>query len=67
LSYFAADERYVLSGGPAHVVEQLPADCRQTTGRTLTFFKATDSLMVDSNAQGRTQSRTGGACPELVP
>jgi lipopolysaccharide export system protein LptA len=67
LSYFAADERYVLSGGPAHVVEQLPGDCRQTTGRTLTFFKATDSLMVDSNAQGRTQTRTGGACPELVP
>jgi LPS export ABC transporter protein LptC len=67
LSYFAADERYVLAGGPAHVVEQLPGDCRQTTGRTLTFFKATDSVLVDSNAQGRTQTRTGGACPEMVP
>jgi LPS export ABC transporter protein LptC len=67
LSYFAADERYVLGGAPAHVVEQLPGDCRQTTGRTLTFFQATDSFMVDSNAQGRTQTRTGGACPELVP
>jgi hypothetical protein len=33
----------------------------------LTFFKATDSFMVDSNEQGRTQTRTGGACPELVP
>jgi LPS export ABC transporter protein LptC len=67
LSYFAVDERYVLNGVPAHVVEQLPGDCRQTTGRTLTFFKATDSFMVDSNEQGRTQTRTGGACPELVP
>ncbi len=67
LSYFALDERYVLNGTPAHVVEQLPGDCRQTTGRALTFFKATDSFMVDSNEQGRTQTRTGGACPELVP
>jgi lipopolysaccharide transport protein LptA len=68
LTYFGADERYVLSGVPAHVVEQLPGDCRQTTGRTLTFFRATDSFMVDSNEQGRTQTRTGGACPaELVP
>jgi lipopolysaccharide export system protein LptA len=67
LSYFAADERYVLSGAPAQGVEQLPGDCRQTTGRTLTFFKSSSSFVVDGNQQGRTQTRTGGTCAELVP
>jgi lipopolysaccharide export system protein LptA len=67
LSYFAADERYVLSGPLAQVIEQLSGDCRQTTGRTLTFFRATDSITIDGNAQSRTQTRTGGACPEPVP
>ncbi len=67
LTYFAADERYVLAGPRAHVVEQVGQECRDTTGRTLTFFKATETLQVDSNADSRTRARTGGKCPELVP
>ncbi len=67
LTYFAADERYVLSGPRAHVAEQVGAECRDTTGRTLTFFRNSDTLLVDGNQDSRTQARTGGKCPELVP
>lgn len=67
LTYFAADERYVLSGAGATVVEQLPQECREATGRTLTFFKVTDSITVDGNENSRTLTRAGGKCPEQVP
>ncbi len=67
LTYFAADERYVLSGPRATVFEQLPRECRETTGRTLTFFRATDSITVDGNDSSRTQTKVGGKCPEQVP
>jgi hypothetical protein len=42
-------------------------ECRDTTGRTLTFFNGSDTLLVDGNQHSRTQARTGGKCPELVP
>jgi lipopolysaccharide export system protein LptA len=67
LTYFAADERYVLAGPRAHVAEQMGQECRDTTGRTLTFFNGSDTLLVDGNQHSRTQARTGGKCPELVP
>ena len=45
ITYFADDERYVLSGPRATVVERLdPQQCRETTGRTLTFCTSTDRL-----------------------
>jgi lipopolysaccharide export system protein LptA len=61
LTYFAADERYVLSSTgtvPVKVVD----GCRETTGRTLTFFKTADRILVDGNEQIRTQTKTGGPC-----
>ncbi len=61
LTYFAADDRYVLTGAgavPVKVVE----NCRQTTGQTLTFFKAVDRIIVDGNEQIRTQTTGGGPC-----
>ena len=33
---------------------------RETTGKTLTFFKATDRIVVDGNEQIRTQTKGGG-------
>ena len=33
--------------------------CRETTGRTLTFFKSTDRIIVDGNEEIRTQTRNG--------
>jgi lipopolysaccharide export system protein LptA len=68
LTYFADDERYVLVGPKATVVEQMaPQQCRETSGRTLTFFSATDSVVVDSDNNSRTLSQTGTTCQEPTP
>ncbi len=67
LTYFSDDGRYVMNGVPAHVQQQLPQECRESTGQTLTFFKPADSVTVDGNAETRTQTKTGGTCPELTP
>lgn len=64
LSYFAADERYVMSGPEVRVLEQLTQECRETLGKTLTFYRAIDTIAVDGNDQRRTQTTTGGKCPE---
>ncbi len=68
LTYFAEDERYVLSGPRATVVERLaPTQCRETTGRTLTFFTSTDSVVVDSDNNSRTLTQTGTTCQDPTP
>jgi lipopolysaccharide export system protein LptA len=56
LTYYSKDERYVMSAvttTPVKVVE----DCRETTGRVVTFFKTGERIIVDGNEQTRTQSR----------
>ena len=61
LTYVADEERYVMSGVamvPVKVVEA----CHETTGRTVTFFKSTDQIIVDGNEEVRTQTRRGGSC-----
>jgi LPS export ABC transporter protein LptC len=64
VTYFAADERYVLSGTPAVPVKVVET-CRETIGQTLTFFKTTDRIIVDGNEERRTQTKTGGGpCQE---
>ena len=35
---------------------------RETTGKTLTFVKATDSIVIDGSQQIRTQTKGGGKC-----
>jgi lipopolysaccharide export system protein LptA len=68
LTYFAPDERYVLSGPRATVVERIDAQqCRETTGRTLTFFTSTDSVVVDSDNNSRTLTQTGTTCTPPTP
>jgi LPS export ABC transporter protein LptC len=64
LTYVAAEERYVMSGAPVRVLEQLPQECRETLGRTLTFFRSADTISVDGNEETRTQTTSGGKCPE---
>jgi lipopolysaccharide export system protein LptA len=63
LTYFAAEGRYLMRGAPVRVYEQLPGECRETLGRTLTFFRSTDSISVDGNEESRTRTTTGGKCP----
>jgi lipopolysaccharide export system protein LptA len=60
LSYFAADERYVISGGLVRVLEI--AECRETTGKTLTFHRSTDTILIDGNREIRTLTKSGGTC-----
>ena len=59
MTYTTADERYVIVGAPVKIVDECE---RETTGRTLTFLKATDSIVVDGNQQARTQTKGGGKC-----
>jgi lipopolysaccharide export system protein LptA len=64
VTYFAEDERYVLTGTPAVPVKVVDS-CRETIGQTLIFFKATDRIIVDGNEERRTQTKTGGGpCAE---
>ena len=66
LTYFTKDGRYVMGGAPVVVLEQFPNECRETTGRRLTFFRASDVISVDGNQSTRTQGRTAGTCPALM-
>jgi LPS export ABC transporter protein LptC len=60
LTYFALDERYLMSGTPVAIIEE----CRETIGKSLTFYRSTDTISVDGNEEIRTQTKTGGTCPE---
>lgn len=66
LTYFTQDGRYVMAGSPVVVLEQFPTECRETTGRSLTFYRGNDVITVDGNQSTRTQGRTAGTCPALV-
>jgi len=58
--YTTANETYVITGTPVKIVDQCK---RETIGRTLTFNKGTDSVIVDGNSQIRTQTKGGnGNC-----
>jgi lipopolysaccharide transport protein LptA/LPS export ABC transporter protein LptC len=56
LTYHAKEERYVMSGTGVTPVS-IRESCRETTGRTLTFFKSTDRMVVDGNETRRTETR----------
>lgn len=64
LSYLPAEDKYVVLGAP---VKMIDADCQETTGRTLTFFKSSDRVVVDGNEEIRTQAKSGGKCPSAPP
>ena len=56
LTYHAREERYVMSGTGVTPVS-IRESCRETTGRTLTFFKSTDKMVVDGNETRRTETK----------
>jgi lipopolysaccharide transport protein LptA len=60
LTYDPAKAQYVMVGIPVTMLE----NCRETKGKTLTFFKASDRILIDGNEQQRTESKGGGKCPE---
>jgi lipopolysaccharide export system protein LptA len=60
LVYTTDTETYVITGAPVKVVDQCQ---RETVGRTLTFNKGADTVVVDGNSQIRTQTKGGnGKC-----
>jgi LPS export ABC transporter protein LptC len=65
MTYFAADERYVMTGSPVKILE--PKACRETTGKVVTFFRANDRVLVDGIEERRTQTTGGGPCPQANP
>jgi LPS export ABC transporter protein LptC/lipopolysaccharide transport protein LptA len=62
LTYFSADERYLVTGGQGGPVSLVNECGRETIGWSLTFFKTLDRVVVDGNEQIRTQSRGGSKC-----
>lgn len=65
LVYHDADGRYEMAGRPVRMIEKIDAECRETTGRTLTFFRAADDVAVDGQAGVRTATASG-ECPESI-
>ena len=65
MAYDDADGRYEMEGDPVEILEQSEDACRETTGRTLTFF-ITDEVQVDGEGEGRTSSTSDG-CVSLSP
>lgn len=66
LVYHDADGRYEMAGRPVRMIEKFDAECRETTGRTLTFFRATDDVAVDGRAGGVRTATASGECPESI-
>jgi lipopolysaccharide export system protein LptA len=58
LTYLAADGKYLMLGVPVRIV----AECRETEGRALTFWKSVDTISVDGDDDVRTQTKGGPAC-----
>jgi len=52
--YTAADEKFVLSGGEPTLTD---AENDTTTGRSLTFYRASDTIFIDSAAGSRTLTK----------
>jgi lipopolysaccharide export system protein LptA len=52
--YFAAEGKFILSGGQPTITD---ASRDTTTGRQLTFFTASDTILVDSQEGSRTLTK----------
>jgi lipopolysaccharide export system protein LptA len=66
LTYQTKTEQYDLAGTATAPVKVVDA-CRETSGKTLTFFKSTDRIIVDGNREIRTQTKSGTACAPAQP
>ena len=59
LAYDDGEGRYDLTGEPVSVVEQRAGECRETTGRSVTFYRTGDSISADGQSAERTASASG--------
>ncbi len=56
MTYYDADGRYQMEGEPVRIVEETDGGCRETTGRTLTFFITDEAVTIDGDSEVRTES-----------
>lgn len=63
LTYYGADERYVMSGTPVKILETVDSGCRETVGSALTFIRSTDTIAV-VGTEGNRSRTIPGRCPE---
>lgn len=61
LTYFPAEAKYALVGTPVRLLQ----GCRESTGRTLTFYRGSDRISIDGNEEIRVQTK-GGDCPSGI-
>ena len=61
LSYDDREGRYDLTGEPVRVIEEMEEECRETTGRSVTFYADGESISADGQSAERTAS-TSGRC-----
>ena len=64
LSYEPAEEKYVVTGAPVTMID---AECQEMSGKTLTFFRASDKVQLDGNDEVRSQTKGGGKCVPIPP
>ena len=64
LTHSPSEDEYVVVGAP---VKMIDADCQETSGKRLTFWKASDRVLVDGNNEVRTQTKGGGKCQATPP
>jgi LPS export ABC transporter protein LptC len=60
LTYTSADERYLVLGTPITVNDECGG---VTEGRSLTYLKGADRIVVDGSEQMRTRTKGGAKCP----
>ena len=56
LTYDDREGRYDLTGDPVSVIEEMEDECRETTGRTVTFYANGQSISADGQSAERTVS-----------
>ena len=56
LTYNDREGRYDLTGNPVLVIEEMEDECRETTGRTVTFYANGESISADGQSAERTAS-----------
>jgi lipopolysaccharide transport protein LptA len=59
LTYFAADERYLMTGTPVKILEIIEGGCRETLGASLTFIRSTDTISVVGTEGNRSRTMPG--------
>ena len=64
MTYLAKTEEYHMKGEPVNVIEE----CRQTTCKSLTFWRSTDRILCDGSDEKRTLAKSkDGPCGRASP